>query len=50
MQKDAGVVVWVQQTVDDGSRDEKQLADLLDGFTESAPFAGPVVELGGDPV
>jgi hypothetical protein len=30
------------------SRSQKQVSDLLDRFAESEPFAGPVVEFGGD--
>jgi hypothetical protein len=35
---------------DDLSCSQKQVSDLFDWFAESEPFAGPVVEFGGDPV
>src|SRR5215216_6485888 len=35
---------------DDLSGSQKQVSDLFDRFAESEPFAGPVVEFGGDPV
>jgi hypothetical protein len=35
---------------DDLSCSQKQVSDLFDRFAESEPFAGPVVEFGGDPV
>jgi hypothetical protein len=32
------------------SRSQQQVSDLFDRFAESEPFAGPVVEFGGNPV
>src|SRR5215216_5690668 len=50
MRKDVGLWSGLAGSARAGSGGQKQVGDLLDRFAESQPFAGPVVELGGDPI
>jgi hypothetical protein len=49
-EKGSGGVVGRERLSGMISRSQQQVSDLFDRFAESEPFAGPVVEFGGDPV